>query len=255
MKLNNLLCFAAGALLGAGVSYLITKKVERKRADEEIAAYKNYIGVKSEDAKTEETPSEEQEEKPSIEELSERVNKAVDEYNQTRERIIFETQMSVEEALETEDPELIEAAEWGERRDEMLAKGRIKGLDGSPEVISQLSYTGEGEGEYTYQQSYQHISLDWYAGDGILAYGHNCSIDGIEHKLGDIVDKPHYVVGWKWKQHFGDPDLFNDADSVYVRNDILSCDFEIVRDIGSYREIVLGLDLDDDEEEDGEEAN
>lgn len=264
MKLENIIYFACGALLGAGVSYFVTRKIERKRADDEIKAYKEYVDKRIAelegklepcDHECEEIELSESEEK-SIEELSNRVDRAVDEYNRIRKNIAFQDHMTVEEALETGDEELIEAAEWMERRDEMLSKGEIKGLDGSPLVISQLAYTGEGEGEYTYMPEYQHISLDWYSGDGYLAYGHNCEIDGIEHKQGDLIEKPNFVVGWKWKQHFGDPELFNDTDCVYVRNEILQCDFEIIRDAGSYREIVLGLDLDDDEEEDdNEDAN
>jgi hypothetical protein len=69
--------------------------------------------------------------------------------------------------------------------------------------------------------------------------------------MGEIVEKPNFVVGWKWKEHFGDPELFNDEDCVYVRNELLKCDFEIIRDAGKYREIVLG----DYDEEDNDEQS
>ena len=262
MKLENIIFFGVGALVGALPTYFITRNIERKRADEEIAAYKEYVDKKIADleSKIENKDSEEvvlsESEEKSIEQLSENVDNAYTNYCRTRDRINKQSHMSVDEARETGDPELIEAAEWLEKRDKMVAEGHIKGQDGSPEVISQLAFTGEGEGEYTYHDDFDHISLDWYAGDGILAYGHPCEIDGVEHEMGEIVEKPNFVVGWKWKQHFGDPELFNDTDSVYVRNEILQCDFEIIRDAGSYREIVLGLDLDDDDEEDdNEDAN
>lgn len=256
MKLSYVITFSAGALLGAVPTYFITRNIERKRADEEIQAYKDHVDKRISDLEErlgsqEKIVLSESEEK-SIEELSKNVDNAVEEYNKTRERIEWQGQMTPDEARETGDPELIEAAEWLDKRNKMLAEGKIKGQDGSPQVISMLTYTGEGEGEYTYQKDYDHVSLDWYAGDCVLAYSNLCEVDGVEHEMGEIVDKPNFVVGWKWKEHFGDPELFNDEDCVYVRNEFLKCDFEIIRDAGSYREIVLG---DYSEEENGSDKS
>lgn len=256
MKLSYIITFAAGALLGAVPTYFITRNIERKRADEEIQAYKDHVDKRISDLEErlgshEKIVLSESEEK-SIEELSKNVDNAVEEYNKTMERIKWQGQMTPDEARETGDPELIEAAEWLDKRNKMLAEGKIKGQDGSPQVISMLTYTGEGEGEYTYQDDYDHVSLDWYAGDCVLAYANLCEVDGVEHEMGEIVDKPNFVVGWKWKEHFGDPELFNDEDCVYVRNEFLKCDFEIIRDAGSYREIVLG---DYSEEENGSDKS
>lgn len=256
MKLSYVITFVAGALLGAVPTYFITRNIERKRADEEIQAYKDHVDKRISDLEErlgsqEKIVLSESEEK-SIEELSKNVDSAVEEYNKTMERIKWQGQMTPDEARETGDPELIEAAEWLDKRNKMLAEGKIKGQDGSPQVISALSYTGEGEGEYTYQDDYDHVSLDWYAGDCVLAYSNLCEVDGVEHEMGEIVEKPNFVVGWKWKEHFGDPELFNDEDCVYVRNEFLKCDFEIIRDAGSYREIVLG---DYSEEENGSDKS
>ena len=262
MKLSYIITFVAGALLGAAPTYFITRNIERKRADAEIQAYKDHVDKriseldnmleeKNMNAVREDDVVLSESEEKSIEELSKKVDKAVDEYNKTVERIKWQGQMTPDEARETGDPELIEAAEWLDKRNKMLAEGKIKGQDGSPQVISMLTYTGEGEGEYTYQDDYDHVSLDWYAGDCVLSYSHNCEVNGEEHEMGEIVEKPNFVVGWKWKEHFGDPELFNDADCVYVRNELLKCDFEIIRDEGKYREIVLG----DYDEEDNDEQS
>ena len=256
MKLSYVITFMAGALLGAVPTYFITRNIERKRADEEIQAYKDHVDKRISDLEErlgsqEKIVLSESEEK-SIEELSKNVDNAVEEYNKTMERIKWQGQMTPDEARETGDPELIEAAEWLDKRNKMLAEGKIKGQDGSPQVISMLTYTGEGEGEYTYKDDYDHVSLDWYAGDCVLAYANLCEVDGVEHEMGEIVDKPNFVVGWKWKEHFGDQELFNDEDCVYVRNEFLKCDFEIIRDSGSYREIVLG---DYSEEENGSDKS
>lgn len=266
MKLvNSILIFVGGVAVGAIPTYIITKRIERKRADEEIAAYKDYVDKKIADleAKLEKANIDDTEEeskvseglvnpeKPSIEELSKRVDAAVENYERVKKNIEWQGHMSVEEAEETGDPELIEQAEWLARKDEMEKNNHFKGQDGSPEVIDQLTYTGEGDGEYTYKDTYSHVSLDYYAKDDILVYGHNCEIDGEEHELNELVEKPGFTVGWKWKQHFGDKELHNDDDCVYVRNEWLCCDFEIVRDAGSYKEIVLGVY--DEEEGTGEE--
>lgn len=261
MKLETIISFTVGALMGAGVSYFITKKIEHQKFEIALAEYKEYTDAKIAEleAKLEKTCIDDTEEeskvseglvnpeKPSIEELSKRVDVAVENYERVKKNIEWQGHMSVDEARETGDPDLIEQAEWLEKRDKMLAEGHIKGQDGSPQVISQLSYTGEGEGEYTYEPTYEHISLDWYAGDGVLAYGHPCSVDGEEFDMGEMVEKPGFIVGWEWKKHFGDPDLCNDADCVYVRNELLRCDFEIVRDPASYKKAVLGIDDSDEE--------
>ena len=256
MKLNYILSALAGALMGAGLSYVITKKVIQARCDEEIQAYKDHAdklrreleSIKNDNPTTNKEPNKASERETSIEDLSKNVDKAYEEYNKAREKIKWQGQMTVDEAMETGDAELIKAAEWlenGERAKTELTKGQ----DGSPYIISQLSWNGEGEGEYTYKEEYNHISLDWYAKDGVLAWGHNCRVDGEEYEAGQMVKDPPptFVVGYKWKQHFGDPEYHNDDDCVYVRNDYLCCDFEIIRDEGSYAETVLGLDYDDSE--------
>ena len=257
MKLNYIITFVSGALIGAGASYAITRKMYQARCDAEIAAYKEYVDKKIAEleSKLPETQSNTSEDpEPTIEELSNKVDDAVENYKKVRKNIEWQGHMTADEARETGDPELIAAAEWMDRRDQMLKEGQIKGQDGSPQVISYLTYIGEGEGEYTYQDDYDHVSLDWYAGDGVLAYGAPCMVDGEEHELNEIVEKPNFVVGWKWKQHFGDKDLLNDDDCVYVRNDFLKCDFEIIRDAGKYREIVLGDYSEEEEENDKDES-
>ena len=269
MKLELIISFVTGALTGAGVAYVFTKKAERKRFDMAIEDYKYYCderinsleaqvkklkeASKKDDEACGDVPekgSEEQEK--SIEELSKNVDRAVEHYNKVKKNLEWQGHMTVDEAMETGDPQLIEQAEWQARRKEMIEKNHFKGQDGSPQVIDQLEYTGEGEGEYTHESSYDCISLDWFAKDGILTYGHPCEVDGETFDLHEIVEKPGFVVGWEWKKHFGDKELHNDDDCVYVKNELLECYFEIVRDPGSYKEIVLGLDY-DEEEGSGEE--
>lgn len=70
-------------------------------------------------------------------------------------------------------------------------------------------------------EDYEAISLTYYA-DGILADENDEIIDDVEN-----------IVGFESLSHFGE---FED-DSVYVRNDIRKCDYEILTDQRNYSEV------------------
>ena len=48
--------------------------------------------------------------------------------------------------------------------------------------------------------------------------------------FGEIVEYPDELVGCDFMKHFGE----YEEDSVFVRNETLMCDFEILKDIGTY---------------------
>lgn len=91
----------------------------------------------------------------------------------------------------------------------------------APYIISLQEFQ---ENELEYDQS----TLTYYEGDRVLA-------DEKEQHIPQTDD----VVGDNNLPRFGHRS--NDPDVVYVRNDALSMEFEIVRKTGKYREIVLGL--------------
>ena len=111
MRLETIISFAVGATLGATVSYFVTRNIERKRADEEIQAYKDHVDKRIRDLEEKlnasNTSSEagdvvlSKSEEQSIEELSKKVDAAVDNYQKTRKRIENQAAMTVEEAEET----------------------------------------------------------------------------------------------------------------------------------------------------------
>lgn len=82
-----------------------------------------------------------------------------------------------------------------------------------PYVISP-DFFGEYEG-------YEPITLIYYA-DGILA-----------DEDGDVIDDANEIVGLDSLSHFGE----YEDDTVFVRNDILKCDYEILRDERNYSDI------------------
>lgn len=82
-----------------------------------------------------------------------------------------------------------------------------------PYVISPDDF-GEMDG-------YEKISLTYFA-DGVLADEDNEPVDDIEEIVGDGLS------------HFGD----YEEDSVFVRNDAKKCDYEILRDMREFSEVV-----------------
>jgi hypothetical protein len=81
------------------------------------------------------------------------------------------------------------------------------------------------EGELEYTQS----TLTYYAGDGILTDARDDIIEEVDKTIGDNnVERFGYGSG--------DPNV------LYVRNDVLEIDFEVLRHEGTYKKHVAGLD-------------
>lgn len=80
--------------------------------------------------------------------------------------------------------------------------------------------------EFGESGNYTQISLTYYS-DGVLA-------DDEDEIIEDIDD----TVGEDFADHFGD----YEDDSVFVRNDRLRCDYEILKDNRSYHDVAgIGL--------------
>ena len=71
-------------------------------------------------------------------------------------------------------------------------------------------------------QEYEQISLIYYS-DGILT-----------DDMDDIIEDFDSTVGEDFASHFGE----YEDDSVFVRNDRLKCDYEILRDYRTYEKVV-----------------
>lgn len=72
------------------------------------------------------------------------------------------------------------------------------------------------------EESYENFTWTYYAGDGVVTDIHEDRIEDFEK-----------YIGIDFSNHFGDDNV------VYIRNDILLHDYEIVRSHGSYRQEVL----------------
>lgn len=87
----------------------------------------------------------------------------------------------------------------------------------TPYVISPEEF-GEMDG-------YEKISLTYYA-DGVLADEDDEPVDDIEELIGDGLE------------HFGE---YGEEDSVFVRSDMRRCDYEILKDLREFSEVVGAL--------------
>ncbi len=71
-------------------------------------------------------------------------------------------------------------------------------------------------------ENYMQVSLTYYS-DGVLADDNN-----------DVVEDAESVVGADFAKHFGE----FEEDAVFVRNDLLRCDYEILKDNHTYADAV-----------------
>lgn len=102
------------------------------------------------------------------------------------------------------------------------------------DIISDSGYANEEKNDHPYVippeefgeiEGYERISLTYYS-NGVLADDSDSKIDNVEDILG--------TVGADLKDHFGE----YEDDSVYVRNDARSCDYEILYDVRTYDEVL-----------------
>lgn len=88
--------------------------------------------------------------------------------------------------------------------------------------------------EFGDHEEYDTATLVYYA-DNVLAY-----------YSGEVVENVRAEVGTEFMNHFGEDE--NDPDTVYVRNDVLKSDYEILRDSEKFSEIMRSKHSDDTEE-------
>lgn len=103
---------------------------------------------------------------------------------------------------------------YEEHFDKIPEEKEQNNLAKAPYVISPDQFS-EGD-------EYDKITLTYYDGDGILADDND-----------EIINEVDEVVGDNFVDHFGE----YEEDSVYVRNDILRCDYEICKDLRSYKDV------------------
>lgn len=251
--------FVVGAASGCGITYLVVNKRAQRKwqaiSDEEINSVKetykllrkeppyddpatalkaygerldelNYLSGQAEDAAIDaaEEAVEQAEEQlvEAVETLEETLTEATtDELLTVNEdpdfvppeerpviRNIFEEARRVREEREAvRDPDAFDALKVGDRRE--------------PYLISEDEFHDDAN-------EFSKITITYFEGDDTLC-------DDREQVIYDVDN----VIGRDNLHHFGEDS--NDKDIVFVRNEKMESDFEVVREEGSYTKIVLGV--------------
>ena len=224
----------AGSAIGAGISWFFTKRYYTNKYQQELEAYKQHFDEKIGKLEAQimmlQGPTVSIKEDPKT---AKNENESDSEDKKQYKSIIKQHYDFSEDDLEDEDEAISEAAAYMKRvYDE-------NPIEAKPHIISMDAYTGEDDVHY--KDNYGHVTLDYYAGDNVLCQAELHS---------EVVPNPADWVGYSFKEHFGDEEFGNDPDCVYVRNDQMRMDFEIIRDKGYYCQIILGIDPPDEDDED-----
>lgn len=138
--------------------------------------------------------------------------------SKTEEKSDDEDSVQVDEKEVAEYEKIIESAGYSKYSD--ISKSNVK-TEVEPDD-SERPYVIRPE-EFGELDGYEMISLTHYS-DGALA-------DDDDQKMAD--DEIDEVVGADYAEHFGE----YDDDSVFIRNDRLKCDYEILLDQRKYSEV------------------
>lgn len=195
-KLINVLVFAAGAAIGSAVTWKVVKTQYEKIVQEELESIKEAFARADVDVAQEKSESTEDEEEGQQE--------CPGQINWTE--------------LEDADEEAYEPTKEEQKEYKNLTKlysnekGGAEGMAEKPYVISPYDF-GELDG-------YNQIELTYYA-DGTL-----------EDEDGDIVTDVDELIGSDSLFTFGE----YEDDAVFVRNERLETDFQILRDYRTYEQ-------------------
>lgn len=204
MKYTSLLAFVAGAAIGSATTWYIVKKKYEQIAQEEIESVKAVFTQPK--TKPYEGPQ-------SSDEDTQKEQEKKAEANRNKPDISDYAKMLGQEGY-TDYSKYHEDTEEDEEEPILEPEKRELQPDAKPYVISPDQF-----GEF---DDYSIISLSYYA-DHILA-------DDNDEILEDVED----AVGIESLTHFGE----YEDDSVFVRNDRLKVDYEILKDLRKYTDVI-----------------
>lgn len=222
-KLTILISASAGGAIGAGITYLVLKKKTEEKISEEIKKFKESI----EDLNAETSP---------------KVSIVVDEVSVSHDR-----SSQLMDALKEADS-LIEEHGYGGA---MLPPGPLSTViindegttaddirDAPPEIRAELleeAIDSSRTGPYVISNEEFQQDLQYY--DKITITYYECGT------LADEADRPivdiPFVIGDEALDHFGDRS--DDPNTVYIRNDDTSTDYEVMRHPNTFAHAVYGV--------------
>lgn len=206
---SRIIYSALGFGVGTLVGWAITADIYEKRTREERASYDEMIRDKTEhiwalqdrlDNPVVEVPQPEPErvqaEVPQVEAVEEPIDETVETTRSNLQSLI--DMYTADEVAQSEFSQQVAVA--------------VEQENSAPYVISREKYAYDEEGHY-----YSKITLYYYPDDRVL-------LDDDEEPIADVARH----VGWRNLSRFGDES--GDPGVVFVRNDKLESDFEIVRE-------------------------
>lgn len=227
ITMKDFLVFTVGMGVGGAVTYLFIKEEFKQMAEEEIESMHDYYQERINDVKNRRGKVSE---KPPLETLVEDSKKVMSIYKKY-DKMFREAEEDCDEEDDEDyeeddiDEEELTAAPTDDPPEEPYYDNldKFKKIDkyNNPYIISL--------DEFNEDMEYDKISLGYYQIDDIL-------VDEGEEVITDV----SYVVGDEALTSFGV--MSDDRDIVYIRNERLAIDYEIVRMNKSYRETVLGFD-------------
>lgn len=201
-SLLYLFTFAVGASLGSAVTWHYTKKKYEKIAEEEIKSVKEVFSKKEND-------------------VNNRLSVA---NNLLKEKLKKEVIVEdiTEDIVQDEDIDSTPDISEPEEHEDYEAVLRKAGYKNEPQKITKNGPYVIPPEEFG-ETDYDIISLTYYADDILVD-------DSDEKILNSKVDE---LIGVDSLSHFGE----YDDDAVYVRNDDLKCDYEILRSEREYFDV------------------
>ena len=194
-KFTNVLMFAVGAAIGSAVTWKLVKDKYERIAQEEIDSVKEAFADRLTNLQDQ---IDDYVDADAAEEWADRANKINwDELEDLKD-----------EEVESEEPE--NTNEYAKTVNKYYREGGAENMAKRPYVIAPYDF-GEIDG-------YKTISLTYYA-DGIL-----------EDEDGEVVTGVNELIGSDALLTFGE----YEDDSVFVRNEQLETDFEILKDYRTY---------------------
>lgn len=207
MKIKNLFIFGAGLAIGAGVTYKILKDKYEQLIQEEIDSVKEVFGR----GKT--TISADVDNKDKKEENANSKQKVEPLQIGSKDKKDYENMIAYHRyATPSDEDEVIEEPDNGVEIHEIERDDFDRGdcYIIPPNEVGALC-------------DYDLVTLTYYA-DGVLT-----------DEMDEIVDGVGSRSSKEFVNHFGE----FEEDTVYVRDNVLKCDYEIARDIRKYSEVVV----------------
>lgn len=201
--LSNVLMFAAGAVIGSAVTYKLVWAKADQTIKEETQSVKDAYAARLDE----------------IEGIGDKGQPEIDisesrDYTQPQEEITIEDIQNHIADIHDYTTKVADYTSYDTKPGRDTPK-EVKDVD-APYIIQPREY-----GEF---EDYELVSLTYYEGDKVLT-----------DDMDEIIDDADDIVGCDFSSHFGERE--EDPDSVYIRNDRLKCDYEILLDVRAYSNV------------------